>query len=73
MNRKFFNTEAENKCMIWDDKYQPKALRLFCPVCGRIVSLEEWRDYGMHLYCTEHYKKLYSQFKRKTLQNKMDR
>lgn len=42
--------------MFRDEKYIPKALITYCPVCDHQVDADEWRDYGMHLHCTEfHY------------------
>lgn len=41
--------------MIREHKYKPQILMTYCPVCGRHVGVEDWRDYGMHLHCTEFY------------------
>ena len=53
--------------MIREYKYQPQAVLPICPVCGKPLGIEEWKDYGMHLFCTEYYKSTHSTEKKRQL------
>lgn len=39
-----------------DEKYRPRQIKIYCPVCDEKVDIDEWKDFGMHLYCTEYYR-----------------
>lgn len=41
--------------MLRDEKYRPRQIKIYCPVCDEKVDIEEWRDFGMHLKCTEYF------------------
>ena len=45
-----------------DSKYRPQSLVIYCPECLKPVSVEEWRDFGMHLMCTEYFREGNSQY-----------
>lgn len=36
-----------------DSKYRSQNLVVLCPVCFQPIDIGEWKDYGMHLRCTE--------------------
>lgn len=40
-----------------DAKYKPVSIKIYCPACGQTITRNEWMDYGMHLRCTQSYKK----------------